>query len=57
MKERVIDIIIPELFNSTFTLLTDTVLGTLNKTEEDKYDLILTNPPYVTSGAVIIKMQ
>ncbi len=40
-----------ELFNSTFTLLTNTILGTLNKTEKDKYDLILTNPPYVTSGS------
>ena len=40
-----------DLFNKTFLLLTDTILGTLNKTEKDKYDLILTNPPYVTSGS------
>ena len=40
-----------KLFNSTFKLLTNTILGTLNKTEKDKYDLILTNPPYVTSGS------
>ncbi len=40
-----------DLFNSTFKLLTNTILGTLNKTENDKYDLILTNPPYVTSGS------
>lgn len=39
------------VFNSTFKLLSNTVLGTLSKTEEEKYDLILTNPPYVTSGS------
>ncbi len=39
------------VFNSTFKLLSNTVLGTLSKTESDKYDLILTNPPYVTSGS------
>lgn len=40
-----------KLFNTTFKLLSNTILGTLSKTEEDKYDLILTNPPYVTSGS------
>jgi type I restriction enzyme M protein len=40
-----------KLFNSTFKLLNDSILGTLAKTEPDKYDLILTNPPYVTSGS------
>lgn len=40
-----------DLFNSTFTLLSRTILGTLNNTEHDKYDLIMTNPPYVTSGS------
>lgn len=39
------------IFNSTFKLLSKTVLGTLATTEPDKYDLILTNPPYVTSGS------
>ncbi len=39
------------VFNSTFKLLSNTVLGTLSKTDEEKYDLILTNPPYVTSGS------
>ena len=39
------------LFNSTFKLLSNTILGTLAKTEKDRYDLILTNPPYVTSGS------
>lgn len=39
------------LFNSTFRLLSKTILGTLSRTEKDRYDLILTNPPYVTSGS------
>lgn len=39
------------LFNSTFKLLSGTILGTLSIVEHDKYDLILTNPPYVTSGS------
>ena len=40
-----------KLFNTTFKLLSNTILGTLSKTEKDKYDLVLTNPPYVTSGS------
>lgn len=40
-----------KIFNSTFRLLSDTILGTLSKIEKDKYDLILSNPPYVTSGS------
>ncbi len=40
-----------DLFNSTFKLLSDSILGTLSIIESDKYDLILTNPPYVTSGS------
>jgi len=43
------------LFNSTFKLLHNTVLGTLARTEKDRYDLILTNPPYVTSGSAHYK--
>jgi type I restriction-modification system DNA methylase subunit len=39
------------LFNSIFKLLSTTILGTLAHIEPDKYDLILTNPPYVTSGS------
>lgn len=39
------------LFNSTFKLLSGTILGTLSITEQDKYDLIMSNPPYVTSGS------
>ncbi|MGB8656266.1 MAG: N-6 DNA methylase [Candidatus Zixiibacteriota bacterium] len=40
-----------DLINSTFKLLSKTILGTLSQTECDKYDLIMTNPPYVTSGS------
>ena len=40
-----------DLFNSTFELLSKDALGTLSITEYDKYDLILSNPPYVTSGS------
>jgi len=40
-----------KLFNTTFKLLSKTILGTLSKTEKDRYDLIMTNPPYVTSGS------
>jgi type I restriction enzyme M protein len=40
------------LFNSTFKLLNKSILGTLARVEDaDSYDLILTNPPYVTSGS------
>lgn len=44
-----------DLFNSTFKLLHKTILGTLALVEEDRYDLILTNPPYVVSGSVNYK--
>ena len=40
-----------ELFNSTFKLTINSIMGTLESIEENKYDLILTNPPYVTSGS------
>ena len=39
------------IFNDTFELTINSIMGTLNDTTEDKYDLILTNPPYVTSGS------
>lgn len=45
-------------FNEIFYLLTDSNLGTLKKRiekEEEKYDLILTNPPYITSGVTSIR--
>lgn len=44
-----------DLFNSTFKLLSRTILGTLSIVEPDKYDLILSNPPYVTSGSSNLK--
>src|SRR3989339_532105 len=43
------------LFNESFTLKTNSILGTLSEIVEDKYDLILTNPPYVTSGSGNLK--
>ena len=39
------------LLNNTFQLTTDSIMGTLEKTEYDQYDLILTNPPYVNFGS------
>lgn len=41
---------IAKLFNDTFTLK-KTNLGTLENLEENKYNLILTNPPYVVNGS------
>jgi type I restriction-modification system DNA methylase subunit len=43
------------LFNETFTLQTNSILGTLAKPYREKYDLILTNPPYVMSGSSNLK--
>jgi len=48
------------VFNNTFHLRTKSILGTLdliegNKDYTGKYDLILTNPPYVTSGSRNLK--
>ena len=37
-------------FNRVFSLIRSN-LGTFGKTEDEPYDLILTNPPYVTSGS------
>ena len=42
-------------FNNAFKLQTRTTLGTLVNPETDKYDIILTNPPYVTSGIGTLK--
>jgi type I restriction-modification system DNA methylase subunit len=50
-KNRALSVEFSKLFNSTFRLLSNTILGTLWNTETDRYDLILTNPPYVTSGS------
>ena len=44
-----------KLFNESFTLKTNSILGTLSEPVEEKYDLILTNPPYVTSGSSNLK--
>ncbi|MDB7816864.1 N-6 DNA methylase [Intestinimonas butyriciproducens] len=46
-----------ELFNNTFLLQTNSILGTLARPETDKYDLILTNPPYVMSGSSNLKEE
>ena len=42
------------ILNSSFSLKHST-LGTLEKIEENKYDLILANPPYVQNGSSDIK--
>ena len=44
-----------KLFNDSFTLKTNSILGTLSEPIENEYDLILTNPPYVTSGSGNLK--
>ncbi len=49
-----------KLFNNTFHFLSDSNLGTLKEIFEndtDKPDLILTNPPYITSGVATIRKQ
>lgn len=44
-----------KLFNESFLLKTNSILGTLSEPVENEYDLILTNPPYVTSGSSNLK--
>jgi type I restriction-modification system DNA methylase subunit len=44
-----------KIFNESFTLKTNSILGTLRDPIKDEYDLILTNPPYVTSGSSNLK--
>ncbi len=46
-----------KLFNESFILKTNSILGTLSETVENEYDLILTNPPYVTSGSSNLKEE
>ena len=46
-----------ELFNNTFLLQTNSILGTLSQPITDEYDLILTNPPYVMSGSSNLKEE
>ena len=45
------------LFNQSFTLKTNSILGTLSDPIENEYDLIFTNPPYVTSGSSNLKEE
>lgn len=44
-----------DLFNESFILKTNSILGTLSEPIENEYDLILTNPPYVASGSSNLK--
>lgn len=44
-----------KIFNDSFSLKTNSILGTLRDPVENEYDLILTNPPYVTSGSSNLK--
>ncbi|ARD86068.1 restriction endonuclease subunit M [Rickettsia bellii] len=46
-----------KLFNDSFILKTNSILGTLSEPIEGEYDLILTNPPYVTSGSSNLKEE
>lgn len=46
-----------QLFNDTFLLKTNSILGTLSEDVTEEYDLILTNPPYVTSGSSNLKEE
>lgn len=45
------------LFNETFELKKNSILGTLANIENETYSLILSNPPYVTSGSSNIKAE
>jgi type I restriction-modification system DNA methylase subunit len=47
------------IFNETFTLFKDNLgtFGHIIKNENEKYDYILSNPPYVTKGSSIIKTE
>ncbi|GGL55784.1 HsdM family class I SAM-dependent methyltransferase [Wenxinia marina] len=42
-------------FNRVFSLYRDTSLGSLSEIRSDTYDLILSNPPYLNSGAGSIR--
>ncbi len=46
-----------KLFNESFVLKTNSILGTLSEPIKNEYDLILTNPPYVTSGSSNLKEE
>ncbi|MBW6528195.1 SAM-dependent methyltransferase [Sphingomonas sp. RHCKR7] len=44
-----------ECFNEVFQAYTETSLGSLSEINEDAYHLVLSNPPYLNSGAGSIK--
>lgn len=46
-----------KVFNDSFLLKTNSILGTLSEPIENEYDLIVTNPPYVTSGSSNLKEE
>jgi type I restriction enzyme M protein len=46
-----------KLFNDSFELKTNSILGTLSEPVENEFDLILTNPPYVMSGSSNLKEE
>lgn len=46
-----------ELFNDSFELKTNSILGTLANPIDEEFDLILTNPPYVMSGSSNLKEE
>lgn len=46
-----------KLFNSSFELKTNSILGTLANPIQDEFDLIFTNPPYVMSGSSNLKEE
>jgi type I restriction enzyme M protein len=46
-----------KLFNKSFVLKTNSILGTLADLKHEEYDLILTNPPYVMSGSSNLKRE
>lgn len=39
-----------DAYNKLFNIYTNSILGSLSIVETDKYDLIMSNPPYVTRG-------
>ena len=47
------------VFNDTFTLFRDNLgtFGHIVSEEDDKFDIVMSNPPYVTSGSSIIKQE
>ncbi|MEZ4906451.1 MAG: N-6 DNA methylase [Saprospiraceae bacterium] len=56
-KNRTITEQFANLFNDSFELKKNSILGTLAIGEEENYELILSNPPYVTSGSSNIKEE